>query len=485
MQAESTLAAQNTNEQRLAASTDMEPVQGTVDVDVPIDIFWECFRSANFWPRWNKCFFWAHNRDLALGKQLIWAFQPIKPWYLYKMWAIAKIVELEKQRKVTWEVTAFPGMYARHTYHVEDLGNGRTRFGSWEKATGWGFNIIKKFWIAHFTFVKDRSLEGATTLANQYKQTGRLAPEALPRKTRAFFWLAALIVALLVGGTYWFYSSFMRETAVALAPGVHAVIGGGGNSLVVENGGDVLLIDTKFPPGSNWLRSWISSNVKSPVTEIVNTHYHYDHTQGNSLYPGARKIAHERVPALMQAYDSDWWVKHASGVPTDLMSDAGGTIQVGSKRVLLFHPSPAHTAGDLWAYLPDDNIVATGDLVFNRYYPFMDQPEGGTSIAGIIKAARKLASDYPTARFLPGHGPMATAADLNRYADYLELLSSSVRRAQHEQRSEQRAASEIDLSRWNLSILPSFHHNRIIWATASNNIRWAYRLESTTGGNQL
>src|SRR5689334_13323363 len=188
MQAESTLTAQNANEQRLAASTDMEPVQGTVDVDVPIDVFWECFRGANFWPRWNKCFFWVRNRDLVLGKQLIWAFQPIKPWYLYKMWAIAKIVELENQRKVTWEVTAFPGMYARHTYHVEDLGNGRTRFGSWEKATGWGFNIIKRFWIAHFTFVKDRSLEGATTLEKQYKQTGRLAPDALPRKSRTFLW---------------------------------------------------------------------------------------------------------------------------------------------------------------------------------------------------------------------------------------------------------------------------------------------------------
>jgi hypothetical protein len=52
----------------------------------------------------------------------VWAFQPIKPWYLYKLWSIAKIVELEPLSKVTWEVAAFPGMYARHTYHMEDLG---------------------------------------------------------------------------------------------------------------------------------------------------------------------------------------------------------------------------------------------------------------------------------------------------------------------------------------------------------------------------
>ena len=55
----------------------------------------------------------------------------IKPWYLYKMSATEKIVDVEEHKKVTWEVIAFPGMYARHTYHVEDLGNGRTQFGSW------------------------------------------------------------------------------------------------------------------------------------------------------------------------------------------------------------------------------------------------------------------------------------------------------------------------------------------------------------------
>ena len=90
--------------------------------------------------------------------------EPIRKRYLYKMPAIAKIVEVEPQRKVTWEVTAFPGMYARHTYHMEDLGNGRTRFGSWEQGMGPGFNKLAGCWIPHFTFVKDRSLDGVRYL---------------------------------------------------------------------------------------------------------------------------------------------------------------------------------------------------------------------------------------------------------------------------------------------------------------------------------
>src|SRR5512132_4476889 len=79
----------------LAESGDMIPVHGTVDVDIPVGVLWEFFTRANLWPRWNKCFTWVHNRDLELGRQLIWSFEPIRPWYLYKMPAAAKIVEVE------------------------------------------------------------------------------------------------------------------------------------------------------------------------------------------------------------------------------------------------------------------------------------------------------------------------------------------------------------------------------------------------------
>ncbi len=469
----------------LAGTHDMEPVQGTVDVDIPIDIFWECFRRANYWPRWNKCFFWGHNRDLKIGKHLIWAFQPIKPQYLYKMWSIANIVEVEDRKKVTWEVTALPGMYARHTYHVEDLGNGRTRFGSWEQGTGGGFNLIKKFWIIHFTFVKDESLKGAAMLEQHYKATGQLDPAKLPKKSYLLFWIVTIAILLLLAGGIggaWFYSSFVKLTATQLAPGVNVVTGGGGNSLVVEDGGDALLVDTKFSPGSKSLHHWIDTNVTSPVTKVVNTHYHYDHTQGNSLYPSARKIAHASVPALMRRWDNDWWAGHDSGVPTQLIPDSGADLQVGSKKLSLVHPPPAHTAGDLWVFLPADNIVATGDLVFNSYYPFMDQPEGGTSIPGMILAIRKLTTDYPNARFVPGHGPVASAQNLSRYGDYLQSLYASVIK---ENAGEEQAAADVNLRPWKLAILPSLHHNTMIWATANNNVRWAYRLAHAAGERTL
>ena len=123
----------------LASSTDMVPVQGTVDVEVPIDILWKSFAHANLWPRWNQCFFWTRNKNLVKGQHLIWTFQPIKPWYPYKMWAIANIVEMEPGKKVTWEVTALPGMYAQP--HVSHGGSWRWAHAVWLVGAGNGLGI--------------------------------------------------------------------------------------------------------------------------------------------------------------------------------------------------------------------------------------------------------------------------------------------------------------------------------------------------------
>jgi hypothetical protein len=168
-----------TGAQRLVESDDMAPIAGEVEVAVPVAELWKCFSQPNHWPRWNRCFFWVRNRRFVPGEKLIWIFQPIRSWYPYKLPAVATIVELEEGRRVTWEVTAFPGFFARHTYHLEDRGGNRTRFGSWEQATGPSFRLLRGFWLPHFSFVRDESLAGARHLEQVYRVTGGLAPAAL------------------------------------------------------------------------------------------------------------------------------------------------------------------------------------------------------------------------------------------------------------------------------------------------------------------
>ena len=459
---------------KLAASTDMVPVEGAVDVEIPADELWSVFARPNLWSRWNPCFLWVLNSTLVKDEHLVWCFNPIKKYYPYVMPAIANIIELEPGRKVTWEVTALPGFYAHHTYSIEPLGPTRSRFRSWEQATGAGFRAMKRFWIAHFTFVKDRSLDGARALAEIYRRDGNLYAVTEPRDPLVVLKDGALTATAAVA-PLWFYRSYVRSSVVEMAPGVHAVLGGGGNSLVVESHGEALLVDTKFPPGSHQLAKWVKRNIKSPITKIVNTHYHYDHTQGNENFPHATIIAHVRTPDLMVQQDGEFWGVHRSGLPGVGVGDAGQTITLGKKTIELFYPGPAHTRADLVVHLVEDDIVATGDLFFHTYYPFFDLSRAGVAVPGIVSAIRAVTERFPTARVMPGHGPLATMHDLRDYASYLEHLLEAVGRAVAARQTESEAVRTVSLSGWKRKVLPSFHGSRLSWGTRENNIRNVYR----------
>jgi cyclase len=455
-------------------------------VNVPIGVLWEVFCQANWWPRWNSCFFWVHNKNLVAGKRLIWAFEPIKWWYLYKMFASARIVEVEKERKVTWEVNALPGFYARHTYYMEDLGGGRSRFGTWEQAMGaqLRFSLTRRFWHSHFSFVKNRSLEGVQLLETIYHRDRKITRDAFPAKRYRSYRLPVivLLILLFIGGfAGWFYYTYVRLTAIEVVPGVTAILAGGGNSLLVEDSGRALLVDTKFPPGSIMLSRLIRKRIPVLPSLIVNTHYHYDHTYGNVEYPGAAIYAYSNVPGLMLLHDGDWWNKHRNAMPNVLVGERL-TLAAGSQHVTLIHPGTAHTAGDLYVVLNRNHkdIVATGDLVFNTYYPMMDLGEGGMSLEGLIIAVEQLARSYPEAIFVPGHGPLASAADLEQYASYLQQLSDGVANARRNGLTEDQAVRSLDLSSHHLHWLPSIHHNQVCISRAATNIRWAYQLETRT-----
>ncbi len=472
-------AGRETRKQRLAASNDMVPIQGTVDVDIPADELWREFTRASFWPRWNKCFFWCRNKQLRVGDQLIWCFEPIRRWMIYKFPAIARIDEVEPEgpdRRVTWEVVALPGFYARHTYSVEDLGGGRSRFGSWEQACGWNFRLLRLFWLAHFAFVRDESLKGAQDLESVYKKSGTLDAALLRRRSYLLFWLSSALVAAAIAVATWFYVSYVRLVVQQMAPGVYVATGGGGNSLIVESKGELLVVDTKFPPGSSALRSWLDDNAGGLTATVVNTHYHYDHTQGNVLFPGSKIFAHRQTPRLMLARDGGWWRDgRVDFVPKQLIDDKVG-MTVGDIEVEIEPIAPAHTHGDVVVILPRHDIIATGDLVFHTYYPFFDLGPGGADIPGMANAVRELAERYPLARFVPGHGPVASAGDLLRHADFLTALHRAAVDARAAGRSEDQMLGEFDMSKCRRHILPSFHDFKLSWATCASAIKAAYRL---------
>jgi hypothetical protein len=142
------------------------PIEGSVELALPVERVWETFTDVERWPSWNPCIWRARVKDGELrdGVTLVWVFNPIKRWYPYKMPARAEIVEFVPNDRVTWEVNAL-GFHALHSYRFAGLGPQRCRFGSWEVAEGPAFRATRKFWLAHFRYVCRASLEGARGLA--------------------------------------------------------------------------------------------------------------------------------------------------------------------------------------------------------------------------------------------------------------------------------------------------------------------------------
>jgi glyoxylase-like metal-dependent hydrolase (beta-lactamase superfamily II) len=395
-------------------------------------------------------------------------FEPIRPWYLYLFPATAKIIEVEPNRKVTWEVTALPGFYARHTYTITDLGDGRSRFSSWEQATGPTYRATRSFWIAHFEFVKNRSLQGARLLEAAYRVHGALGPADVPKRRGSLRSLMDLLGAL----------EPLRMQPIALGDGLWAVLGGGGNSIVVKSDDEALVIDPKMPPFALLFRWWIKFKVRVPVTKVIDTHHHFDHTFGNPQFPDATFVADARVPDLMRQRDGSFWRSHPRSVPAEPNLVAEDTSSEFGTASLRIHPLPrAHTAGDVWIELTKDgrDYAVTGDIGCFGHYPFFDRGEGGADLAGWARAAREIAAACPGATVVPGHGPLGTGDDLRRLAVYIEFLQRSVTGSVADGLDESGTVRNVDLSSWRLGALPVFHYGETL-LTARVNVRRALQL---------
>ncbi len=159
--------------------------------------------------------------------------------------------------------------------------------------------------------------------------------------------------------------------------------------------------------------------------------------------------------------------------------DQSLTLQFGSHEIEINYAGQAHTIGDMWVRVQagDRDIIATGDFATLEHYPFFDTSEYGASVQGWIRAARDLATKFPDATFIPGHGPIATAKDLLHHVAYVTFLDKSVEGSRHDGLDESGTARNVDLSAWNLSFVPIFHYG--LWFLSGNtNVRSVYRLQT-------
>jgi glyoxylase-like metal-dependent hydrolase (beta-lactamase superfamily II) len=219
-----------------------------------------------------------------------------------------------------------------------------------------------------------------------------------------------------------------------IAPGVAVLFGAGGNiGLSYGEDGNVI-IDDQFAPLVPKIEAAVKSVDPDPVRFVINTHWHGDHTGGNEAFgkAGAVIVAHDNVRRRMSVDTFSKQMNRTlkatakSGLPVVTFAQ-GVSFHLNGDRIEVRHVDDAHTDGDSLVYWTGANVLHMGDTFFYKVtYPFIDRESGG-SIDGMIAASKTaLAMVKPGAKIIPGHGPVATIADLQAYHDMLVSVRAKV-----------------------------------------------------------
>ena len=213
---------------------------------------------------------------------------------------------------------------------------------------------------------------------------------------------------------------------IPLNKGLFLFSGDGGNVVAIVNEGSTLLIDSGLGSRATELSDAVFKATMRPVTRLVSTHWHFDHTGGNTFFgaAGVTIIAHENVKKRLSSVQAVPFIGLRDGdypvqaLPAVTYSD-NLTLQQGSQQLALVNYGPAHTDGDTIIYSAPANLAVVGDIFSNHSYPIIDLSSGG-SIDGMIHTVdRILAQTDDRTEIVPGHGPLATRADLQDYRDML------------------------------------------------------------------
>ncbi len=216
---------------------------------------------------------------------------------------------------------------------------------------------------------------------------------------------------------------------------IYYLEGSGGNIGLIIGKDGVLIVDNQFAPLTNKIEAAITDLTKLPVTFVVNSHFHYDHTDGNENFgrAGAYIVSHDNARRRMEStqvlaggYTQNRYEE--AGLPKITFFDAM-RFYFNDQPIELIYNGPGHTDGDAQVYFLESNVIHTGDMFVRYVLPFVDQNNGG-SLDGMIEATDSLASIINDETvIIPGHGQLSSRGDLLDYRDMLVTIRGNLSRA--------------------------------------------------------
>ena len=233
-----------------------------------------------------------------------------------------------------------------------------------------------------------------------------------------------------------------------VADGVYMLKGAGGNIGLSIGPNGSLVIDDQYAPLSDKILAAIKALTPDPVRFVVNTHWHGDHTGGNAnlAKTGAFLVAHENVRKRMGSeqfiamFNQKVPASPEAALPVVTFAE-GVTFHWNGDEVRAFHVAPAHTDGDTVVQFVKADVVHMGDCFFNGNFPFIDSSSGG-KVDGIVAAAdRVLGGVTDKTKIIPGHGPVASKADLQAYRDTVKSVRDRVAKLKAEGKTKEAAVA--------------------------------------------
>lgn len=243
-------------------------------------------------------------------------------------------------------------------------------------------------------------------------------------------------------------------TSEDLGSGVHMLTGQGGNIGLLTGDDGAFVIDSQFARIAEKNLDKIRELSGGAPTFLVNTHWHGDHSGGNGEF-GATIIAHENVRRRLSTRETlSLLGRENVSEPTEPASwpvitfDDDLKLHLNGQTISVFHTPDAHTDTDAMVYFEEADILHMGDVFFNGSFPFIDTSSGGT-VAGYL-AAMKMAHDQTSddTKIIPGHGALATRADLANSIAMLEGVQLAVGQAVAQGMSADDAVRANVLAEW-------------------------------------
>lgn len=235
------------------------------------------------------------------------------------------------------------------------------------------------------------------------------------------------------------------ESIEKIADNLYRIPKGGGASAVFVRSDGVLLVDTKVPDNGQNLLNQIRKVTDKPVTHIINTHTHGDHTGSNSFFASSVEVvAQENTATNMSKMDAFKSAAGKVGLPDRTYKDKL-TLFKSNEAVDLYYFGPAHTNGDTFVVFRNARVMHAGDLFANKGLPIVDVNNGGSGVA-YGETIRKAAAGIKNVdKVITGHSDVMVWQDFVDFGEFTRLMADQARDAVKTGQTAEQALDSLQL----------------------------------------